>query len=129
MHINNFPIPIATTNSRASRGTGSKNPNHYSPNTPLFNIQSASLSDFVKSPLTTHYPRELIKKRISYQFWRNITESIKFLSHKKRVGVVYNMWLQMDGRHQFNTCKQAGFELESAVLSLIELKEEQDGTK
>jgi hypothetical protein len=35
----------------------------------------------------------------------------------------------MDGRHQFNTSKQAGFELESAVLSLIELKEREDGTK
>jgi hypothetical protein len=114
---------------KASRGNGSPNPNHYPPNTPLFTGASKNISNFVKSPLKTHYPRKLITKRVSYQFWQNIAQSIGFLPHKKRVGIVYNMWLQMDGRHQFNTSKQAGFELESAVLSLIELKEREDGTK
>jgi len=51
------------------------------------------------------------------------------LPNKERIRVIYNMWLQMDGRHAFGTYKQAGFELESAVLSLIDLKEKQDGTK
>ena len=51
------------------------------------------------------------------------------LPNKQRIRVIYNMWLQMDGRHAFGTFKQAGFELESAVLSLMDLKEREDGIK
>ena len=112
----------------ASKGKGSYNANYYMPNIPLFQ-QCQNIADFVNNPLEIHYPKKLIRKRLSYEFWRNIVESVSMLPHKKRVAVIYNMWLQMDGRHAFGTWKQAGFELESAVLSLIELKEEEDGTK
>ena len=118
----------ALTSTPAHRGLGSKNPNHYTPNIPLFQMP-ANVSNFVKSPLAVHYPKNKIRKRLSYQFWSNVTNSISMLPHKKRVSVIYNMWLQMDGRHAFGTYKQAGFELESAVLSLIDLREKQDGTK
>jgi len=118
----------ALTSTPAHRGLGSKNPNHYTPNIPLFQ-QHKNIADFVNNPLEIHYPKKLIRKRLSYEFWRNIVESVSMLPHKKRVSVIYNMWLQMDGRHAFGTYKQAGFELESAVLSLIDLKEKQDGTK
>jgi hypothetical protein len=120
-------IPVAT-NSRASRGTGSKNPNHYTPNVPLFQ-RHFNISEFVNKRPDLHYPRKLIKKRLSYHFWKNIAESVSMLPRKKRIAIVYNMWLQIDGRHQFNTYKQAGFELESALLALIELEEKEDGTK
>tara|TARA_A100001037_G_scaffold296989_1_gene318303 strand:+ start:277 stop:663 length:387 start_codon:yes stop_codon:yes gene_type:complete len=118
----------ALTSNRASKGSGIYNANYYTPNVPLFQ-QHKNIADFVNSPLEIHYPKKLIRKRLSYEFWRNIAESVSMLPHKKRVAVIYNMWLQMDGRHAFGTFKQAGFELESAVLSLIELKEKDDGTK
>ena len=122
--MNALNIPVIT-NSRASKGQGSKNPNHYTPN--LLNFQN--IADFVKSPLKVHYPKTLIRKRLSYEFWHDITRSVAMLPHKDRVRVVYNCWLQMDGRHAFGTYKQSGFELESAVLSLMDLREKQNGTK
>ena len=92
-------------------------------------ISIINISNFVKSPLAVHYPKKKIRKRLSYQFWSNVTNSISMLPNKQRIRVIYNMWLQMDGRHAFGTFKQAGFELESAVLSLMDLKEKQNGTK
>ena len=112
----------------ASKGSGSYNANHYTPNVPLFQ-QHKNIADFVKSPLVVHYPKKKIRKRLSYEFWHNVTRSVAILPHEERVRVIYNMWLQMDGRHAFGTFKQAGFELESAVLSLMDLREKQDGTK
>jgi hypothetical protein len=118
----------ALTSNQVSRGNGGNNPNHYTPNVPLFQ-QHKNISNFVKSPLAVHYPKKKIRKRLSYQFWSNVTNSISMLPNKQRIRVVYNMWLQMDGRHAFGTFKQAGFELESAVLSLMDLKEREDGIK
>jgi hypothetical protein len=118
----------ALTSNQVSKGKGTHNANYYTPNVPLFQ-QHSDIGDFVKSPLVVHYPKKKIRKRLSYEFWRNIVESVSMLPHKKRVAVIYNMWLQMDGRHAFGTFKQAGFELESAVLSLIELKQKDDRTK
>tara|TARA_Y100000590_G_scaffold143436_2_gene164815 strand:+ start:62180 stop:62542 length:363 start_codon:yes stop_codon:yes gene_type:complete len=116
-------IPVVT-NSRTSLGMGSKNPNHYTPNL----IISKSAQDFISHPIKIHYPRALIRKRISYSFWKKMVKSISMLPNKERKGIAYNMWLEMDDRHFFGTYKQAGFELESLALSLIE-EEEKDGTK
>ena len=72
-----------------------------------------------------HKPSQ-IRKRISYCFWKPIVERMKVLSYKRLVASACVVCHQMDGRHCFGTMKQAGYDLESLALCLIEAKSSKD---
>ena len=69
-----------------------------------------------------YYSPKLIRNRISYQFWKPIVENMSWMPFHKLVHSTSLMWSQMDDHHKFNTMKQAGFELESLALCLLEAK-------
>lgn len=72
-----------------------------------------------------HKPSQ-IRKRISYCFWKPIVERMKGLSYKRLIGSACVVWHQMDTRHCFGTMKQAGYDLESLALCLLEAKSSKD---
>ena len=87
-------------------------------------------SDFTKDITFTdveiqHNPAQ-IRKRISYWFWKPIVERMKGLSYKRLVASACVVWHQMDARHCFGTMKQAGYDLESLALCLLEAKDSKD---
>ena len=67
-----------------------------------------------------HYSEDLIHKRISYSFWKQITETInnKHLSSEEKVR---GMHLVLNERMMFNTEKQAGFDAESAEQAILDV--------
>lgn len=67
-----------------------------------------------------HYSEDLIHKRISYGFWKQITETInnKFLSSEEKVRAIH---LVLNERMMFNTEKQAGFDAESAEQAILDI--------
>ena len=69
-----------------------------------------------------HSPPELIRNRISYAFWKPIVENMAWMPFHKLVHATSIMWNQMDSAHKFGTMRQAGFELESLALCLLETK-------
>jgi hypothetical protein len=72
-----------------------------------------------------HHPIKGIRKRVSYAFWKPIVDEMKWMPFDKMVDSVSMLWNQMDRSHKFNTMKQAGFELESMTLCLLEARDEE----
>ena len=70
-----------------------------------------------------HYSPKIIRNRISYSFWKPIVENMAWMPFHKLVHATSLMWNQMDSAHKFGTMKQAGFELESLALCLLETKQ------
>ncbi len=66
------------------------------------------------------YPKNQIRKRLSYQFWKPIVEEMNNIPHFKRVSIASRVWSEMDDRKNFGTMKQSCFDLESLALCLIE---------
>ena len=67
-----------------------------------------------------HYSEDLIHKRISYSFWKQITETInnKHLSPEEKVR---GMHIILNERMMFNTETQAGFDAESAEQAILDI--------
>ena len=72
-----------------------------------------------------YHPIKGIRKRVSYAFWKPIIDEMKWMPFDKMVDSVSMLWNQMDRSHKFNTMKQAGFELESMTLCLLEARDEE----
>jgi hypothetical protein len=88
-----------------------------SPNKPFALTPHGSLA----TPLVDiHYSRDLIHKRVSYSFWKQITETInnKHLSSEEKVRAIH---LVLNERMMFNTEKQAGFDAESAEQAILDV--------
>jgi hypothetical protein len=88
-----------------------------SPNKPFAPTPNGALS----TPLVDiHYSTDLIHKRISYSFWKQITETInnKHLSSEEKVRAIH---LVLNERMMFNTEKQAGFDAESAEQAILDV--------
>jgi hypothetical protein len=67
-----------------------------------------------------HYSTDLIHKRVSYSFWKQITETInnKHLSPEEKVRGIH---LVLNERMMFSTNKQAGFDAESAEQAILDI--------
>ena len=84
----------------------------------------------IKMPITgvskveIYYTTKQIRNRISYQFWKPIVENMTWMPFHKLVHATSLMWNQMDSAHKFGTMKQAGFELESLALCLLETRKD-----
>ena len=76
------------------------------------------------SEVEIHYTPKQIRNRISYQFWKPIVENMSWMPFHKLVHSTSFMWSQMDGHYKFNTMRQAGFELESLALCLLESRKD-----
>ena len=88
-----------------------------SPNKPFVPTPYGALS----TPLVNiNYSEDLIHKRISYSFWKQITETInnKYLSSEEKVRGIH---LVLNERMMFNTEKQAGFDAESAEQAILDI--------
>ena len=70
--------------------------------------------------INIHYSVDQIHNRISYRFWKQITETInnKHLSSEEKVRAVH---LVLNERMMFNTEKQAGFDAESAEQAILDI--------
>jgi len=75
------------------------------------------------SEVEIYYPPKLIRNRISYAFWKPIVENMAWMPFHKLVHATSIMWDQMDRNYKFGTMRQAGFEIESLALCLLETKE------
>ena len=66
-----------------------------------------------------HFSKEKIHNRISYRFWREITQAIgSNLSNEEKVRSIH---LILNERMMFNTEKQAGFDAESAEQAILDI--------
>lgn len=66
------------------------------------------------------HKEEQIRKRMSYSFWKNIVDKMKYLNLIEKISLCKQIWNQMDCRHCFHTLTQSRFDLESLALCLKE---------
>ena len=88
-----------------------------SPNVPFVPTPYGALA----TPLVDiHYSVDQIHKRVSYSFWKQITETInnQHLSSDEKVRAIH---LVLNERMMFNTEKQAGFDAESAEQAILDI--------
>jgi len=88
-----------------------------SPNKPFVPTPNGAL---VTPLVNIRYSADLIRKRVSYSFWKQITKTInnKHLSSEEKVRGVH---LVLNERMMFNTEKQAGFDAESAEQAILDV--------
>ena len=88
-----------------------------SPNKPFVPTPYGSLA---KPLVDIYYSEDQIHKRVSYSFWKQITETInnKHLSPEEKVRAMH---LVLNERMMFNTEKQAGFDAESAEQAILDI--------
>ena len=70
--------------------------------------------------LKTFYSNKLIRKRVSYSFWKDIVDEAKWMSFTPRVEMVSKIFEVLDRSNKFGSHKQASFELESMSFCLLE---------
>ena len=92
----------------------------YLRNSPTLPFTPTPYSALAKPLIDIYYPKEKIHKRISYSFWKQITETInnKHLSSEEKVRAMH---LVLNERMMFNTEKQAGFDAESAEQAILDV--------
>ena len=92
----------------------------YLKNSPNLPFMSTPYSALMKPLVNINYSEDLIHKRVSYSFWKQITETINnpHLSTEEKVRA---MQLVFNERKMFNTEKKAGFVAESAEQAILDI--------